>query len=106
MSFSPQTRPAPGGRLGRLGRYQKGVLLLLGAMTHKGVWPLWACGVLLCALTAVSILFADELFRLGLALRIRDADCAQPSGLEIAGRYLSWTVLPAVALAVFVAGLK
>ena len=76
------------------------------ALTHKGVWPLWACGVLLCALTAVSILFADELFRLGLALRIRDADCAQPSGLEIAGRYLSWTVLPAVALAVFVAGLK
>ena len=35
-------------------------------LRHKGAWPLWAAGVLVCALTAASILFADEWFRLPL----------------------------------------
>ena len=76
------------------------------ALTHKGVWPLWACGALLCVFTAVSILFADELFRFEMAFRIRHADTAQPSGWEMAGRYVAWAVLPAAALAVFIAGLQ
>ena len=75
-------------------------------LRHKGAWPLWAAGVLVCALTAASILFADEWFRLGLAFRIRGADRAEPSDWEIAGRYLSWTALPILALALFIGGLR
>ena len=75
-------------------------------LRHKGAWPLWAAGVLVCALTAASILFADEWFRLGLAFRIRGADRAEPSDWEIAGRYLSWTALPVLALALFIGGLR
>ena len=52
------------------------------------------------------ILFADELFRWNLAFRIRNAEDAEPSELELAGRYITWTVLPLAALAVFVIGLR
>ena len=75
-------------------------------LTHKGAWPLWAGGILICAATMVSVLFADELFRFNLAFRIRDADRAEPSEWEIAGRYISWAVLPVVALALFIGGLQ
>lgn len=75
-------------------------------LRHKGAWPLWGGGVLLCALTAVSILFADELFRLDLALRIRNADRAEPSDWALAGRCISWTALPVAALVLFLAGLR
>jgi len=53
-----------------------------------------------------SVLFADELFRFNLAFRIRDAGRAEPSEWEIAGRYISWAVLPVVALALFIEGLR
>ena len=60
----------------------------------------------LCILTAFSILFADELFRWNLALRIQNADRAEPSDWEIAGRYISWTLLPVIAMFVFIEGLR
>ena len=75
-------------------------------LTHKGAWPLWAGGMLICAATVVSVLFADELFRFNLAFRIRDAGRAEPSEWEIAGRYISWAVLPVVALALLIGGLR
>ena len=62
--------------------------------------------MLICAATVVSVLFADELFRFNLAFRIRDAARAEPSEWEIAGRYISWAVLPVVALALLIGGLR
>ena len=76
------------------------------ALTHKGSWAGWFCGVLLCIATAVSILFADELFRWGLRFQIRNAELAEPSEWELASRYIGWTVLPLAALAVFAVGLQ
>ncbi len=75
-------------------------------MTHKGHWAGYLCGVLICIFTAFSILFVDELFRLNLFFQIRHADKAEPSYWELAGRYISWTVLPVVAIVVFVMGLQ
>lgn len=75
-------------------------------LTHKGVWQAWIAGVLLSLVTAVSILFADELFRWNLVFRVRDVDRVEPSDWEIAGRYISWTLMPLVALAVYIMGLK
>ena len=57
-------------------------------------------------ITALTVLFADELFRGHLSFRIRNADRAEPSDWEIAGRYLSWTALPLLALVVFILGLR
>jgi len=74
-------------------------------LTSKGEWMAWFCGVFLSALTAILILFADELFRWNLAFQIRNVDRAEPSDWEIAGRYISWTFLPIMALVVYIMGL-
>ena len=75
-------------------------------LTHKGNWYAWFCGTILCCVAAVTILFADELFRRNLSFQIRNADKAEPSDWEIAGRYIEWTVLPIVAFVVFIIGLS
>ena len=75
-------------------------------LTHKGEAVAWFGAVFVCAVNALSILFADELFRLSLASRIRDADNAEPSDFEIAGRYIGWTALAVIALLLFIVGLR
>lgn len=74
-------------------------------LSHKGNWVAWFGGVLVCIMTALFILFADKLFRRTLSFRIRDAERAEPSDLEIASRYIAWTALPIMALFLFVLGL-
>lgn len=75
-------------------------------LTSKGAWMAWFCGVFISVLTAVSILFADELFRWNLAFQISNADQAEPSDWAIAGRYIGWTTLTIGALAVYIMGLQ
>ena len=74
-------------------------------LTSKGEWMSWLCGVFLSIVTAVSILFADEIFRWNLSFQIRDTDQAEPSEWHIMGRYISWTFLPVMALWMYVMGL-
>ncbi len=75
-------------------------------LTHKGEWLVWFVAVFICVLNALSILFADELFRWNLAFRIRDVAYAEPSDLEIAGRYIGWTVIMIIAFVIFRIGLR
>lgn len=84
------------------------ILELMGgpALTHKGDWLPYLLGVFLCAVTAVTILFADELFRFQLSFRILQAEDAEPTDLELFGRYVTWTVLPIMALVIFALGLQ
>lgn len=84
------------------------ILELMGgpALTHKGDWLPYLLGVFLCAVTAVTILFADELFRFQLSFRVRDVENAEPTDLELFGRYAGWTVLPIAALVIFLLGLQ
>ena len=84
------------------------ILELMGgpALTHKGDWLPYLLGVFLCAVTAVTILFADELFRFQLSFRVRDVENAEPTDLELFGRYVAWTVLPIAALVIFALGLQ
>ena len=84
------------------------ILELMGgpALTHKGDWLPYLLGVFLCAVTAVTILFADELFRFQLSFRVRDVENAEPTDLELFGRYVGWTVLPVAALVIFALGLR
>ena len=74
-------------------------------LTSKGEWLAWFCGVFISILTVVYILFADELFRHNLRFRIRNVEHAEPSDWEIASRYISWTVLPIMALVSYIMGL-
>lgn len=84
------------------------ILDLMGEpkLTHKGEWVSWFWGIAVCIITGISILFADELFRWNLAFQIRNADYAEPSDWEIAGRYIAWTGLPIMAMIIFVWGLQ
>lgn len=75
-------------------------------LTHKGSWLMWLLGIYACAVTVCSILFADELFRWNLSFSIRNADRAEPTDWEIATRYIPWTVLPIMALVIFILGLR
>ncbi len=84
------------------------ILHLMGdpELTHKGEWIAWFGAMFLCVLNALLILFADEVFRWNLMFQIRDVEHAEPSDLEIAGRYFSWTVLTILALILFILGLQ
>lgn len=75
-------------------------------LTHKGEWMVWFLGVFLCIVTAISILFVDELFRFHLSFQIRNVDRVEPSDWEIAGRYITWTMMPIMALIIFIMGIK
>ncbi len=75
-------------------------------LTYKGDWIAWFSGTLICLLAAVSILFADELFRFGLRFYIQDAEAAEPSDWVIAGRYFLWTMLCIMAFVIFIIGLQ
>lgn len=75
-------------------------------LTHKGEALAWFGAVILCIINVLSILFADELFRWSLLFRIRNIEDAEPSDWEIAGRYIGWTAMTVMALAIFIAGLQ
>lgn len=75
-------------------------------LTHKGEGLAWFGAVFICIINALTIIFADELFRWNLAFQIRNADCAEPSEWEIAGRYVGWTAMTIMALVVFIMGLQ
>lgn len=75
-------------------------------LTHKGDWIAWFGAVFICILNALSIFFADELFRLNLAFWIRNVDYAEASDWEIARRYIGWTVMTIAALMLFIMGLQ
>lgn len=74
-------------------------------LTHKGDGRAWFGAVFICILNALSVLFADELFRWNLAFQIRNAERAEPSDWEIAGRYIGWTVITIMAFMVYMLGL-
>ena len=74
-------------------------------LTHRGEWMPWVYGVVFTLMCAVSILFADELFRWNLSFQIRNVDRAEPTDWEIAGRYISWTVLAVGAQIMYIMGL-
>ena len=76
------------------------------ALTHKGSWLAWFLGIVLCGITVVSILFADELFRLRLSFRIQNVEDAEPTEWEMTTRYLSWIVFAIGAFAIFIIGLQ
>ena len=75
-------------------------------LTHKGLGFVWFGGVFICILNTLSILFADELFRLKLVFKVRNVENVEPSEWEVAGRYIEWTIMIMIALAVFIVGLQ
>ena len=71
----------------------------------EGGWYLFGLGVFICAVNAVTDLFADELFRWNLRFQIRDPEDAEPSEWVLFSRWLGSIILTALALALFIIGL-
>ena len=82
------------------------VSLLRGPeLTHKGDWIGFLIGVFCAAATAVSILFADELFYLSICFRVENAETAEPSDWHIASRCISWAILTILIFGLYMRGL-
>ncbi len=75
-------------------------------LTHKGSWAMWLLGVCVCIGAALSVFFADSLFRWRMTLQVRDPYDAEPSDWVLAARYIGWTLSPILAFAVFIMGLQ
>ena len=86
--------------------YQIVSLLRGPELTHKGEWTIFLVGVFFAAATAVSILFADELFYLSICFRVENAETAEPSDWYIACRNFSWLLLTIFTGAAFFMGLQ
>lgn len=75
-------------------------------LTNKGHWVFWFVCVFFSLMTAISILFADEMFYWRLRHSIRNAEQAEPSDWAIAGRYIGWTVMVIMLLVMYIKGLQ
>jgi hypothetical protein len=75
-------------------------------LEKKGQWGIWLLCLLLSGITAISILFADELFHLRLSFRVADSYGLEPSDWEIFGRYTSWTLITGMILVCYILGMQ
>ena len=74
-------------------------------LTHKGNGLFLLYAMFCYILNTISIIFADELFRLNLMFKIRYAEDAEPSDWLIAGRYIGWTAITILGFIVLIMGL-
>lgn len=74
-------------------------------LTKKGQWGLWFLSVCLSAVTAVLVLFPEELFRWRMSFRISNAYEAEPSDWELMGRHISWFLMTVLVGILYIVGL-
>ena len=86
--------------------YQIVSLLRGPELTHKGEWLGFVVGLFATLCTAVSILFADELFYLSICFRVENAETAEPSDWYIACRSISWLLLTIFTGIAYLIGLQ
>ena len=81
--------------------------LLAGTELIKGgnFWA-WLGGILFAGMTAVSILFAEELFHFRMSFRVQYAELTEPTEWEIISRYAGWTLGIVATLIIFFSGLN
>lgn len=75
-------------------------------VVRRGSVGFYLLGVLICAANALSILYADALFRWNLRFAIRAPEDAEPSDWELFSQWVGWIVLTIAALALFIIGLN
>ncbi len=70
-------------------------------LTHKGSWGGWFWGLVICLVTAATVIFAEEIFYFTMSLRVEDAYGLEPSGLTVVSRNIGWALMSILAFAVF-----
>ncbi len=74
-------------------------------LKHKGTWGMYVLCVVLSVFLVFTILFADELFYMRMALRVSEPELLTPSDWTIAGRYIGDTIGVIVLLVAYLQGL-
>ncbi len=69
-------------------------------------WGFYVLGTILSVITALSIIFADEIFVFYMSFRIADPETAEPSSFELGSRYFSWVVMPFIIILIYFMGLR
>lgn len=75
-------------------------------LTHRGSWPLWATGLLITGLAAVTVLFADKMIRREIAYTVREPEKAEPSEWLMLRPKIGAVFFFALALFAFVTALQ
>ena len=77
------------------------IMLIEGpTLTHHGAGQFWLIGLFFSVVVIVSILFAQEVFDLGMMLKVRDYSSSEPTELEKMTWYAGWT-MAVIAVAFF-----
>lgn len=75
-------------------------------LTRKGHWLAWFCAVILSVVTAINIIFEDEIFRLSLLFKVQDVDLVEPSDWVLAARPIAYALCTIMVLVVYIQGLQ
>ena len=75
-------------------------------LTHRGHAGFWFLGLLCSFFTALSVLYADEIFRWNIRRTVRGAEDAEPTDYYLTSRAIVWTVILIVILTLYITGLK
>ena len=75
-------------------------------LTSKGEWSAWFLGVVFSIFVILSILFREEIFRFGMAFRIRNVEDAEPSEWYTLNMYAGWGIMTFGVLALYYIGLR
>ncbi len=75
-------------------------------LTHRGFGFVWFVGTFCALITAVSILFADELFRFQFLFKARDPEFIEPSDWVLTIRPIGWLISVGLVFYVYMLGLK
>jgi hypothetical protein len=75
-------------------------------LTHKGNWGIWFAGLILSIFTAISVVFADAIFRFRMSLWIHDAYDVEPSDRALISRYIGWALGILLVFILFTKGLQ
>ena len=75
-------------------------------LTHRGHAGFWFLGLLCSFITALSVLYDDEIFRWNIRRTVRGAEDAQPTDYYLTSRAIVWTVILIVILVIYVKGLR
>ena len=88
-------------------QYAETILRLLAGpkLISRGNFWAWLGGVIVAALTALSIVFVDELFYWSMSWRVRNAELAEPSDWEEFTRPIGWLLGLICSLGIFISGL-
>ena len=76
------------------------------ALINKPViWGFWVIALIITILNALSIVFADELFKWSMIFKVDNPDNVEPHFFQICTRYISWVGLTIVAIVLIYFGI-